>query len=235
MSTDKPIQVFNRHCFFSDVSRAKGRPSYFSREIAHKNLLATMNIRLADIHYIYDEAKGPIGKHFLKDTPDVKIIKCGAEGTSFVELMNHIQSFNFDDKTIIYICEDDYIHRPKWCEVLWDGFDTLGEDVYLSLFDHPDKYRDYGDLQTVIKLGKFTHWRQTPSTTNTYAMKYKTFKEDFELQKKFSENKFISHDHLKFLSLTAEKNRKLYTSIPGFSTHAETENLSPLIDWENYV
>ena len=44
----------------------------------------------------------------------------------------------------------------------------------------------------------------------------------------------FTRDHDKFINLW-EKGSNLITSIPGYSTHMETEYLSPAIDWEKLL
>jgi hypothetical protein len=41
-------------------------------------------------------------------------------------------------------------------------------------------------------------------------------------------------DHQKFLEL-AQNGRVLISSIPGYSTHAQQDLLSPCIDWKTYL
>ena len=78
------------------------------------------------------------------------------------------------------------------------------------------------------------HWRQIPYTTNTFATKIKTLKEDLEIHQKHSIGYEFTWDEGKFLELK-ENNRVLVSSIPGYSTHCHSNFLSPLIDWRTYL
>jgi hypothetical protein len=159
-------------------------------------------------------------------------IRSGTDQGAFFELMKIIEPANYDPETIIYIVENDYIHRQNWCEALIEGFE-YGD--YVTLYDHPDKYSDYPDLQSKLFVTKSCHWRTTPSTTNTFAVKYKTLMEDMDLHKYYAEYGIqgLAHDHTKFLDL-GKKVRTIISSIPGYSTHCNNY-LSPTIKWDDII
>ena len=129
--------------------------------------------------------------------------------------------------------EDDYVHRPGWDKILLDGF-NLPVD-YVTLYDHGDKYQEmYKNFMTKVLHTELSHWIPTPSTTNTFAVKFKTIKEDQNIHRYFSTGFEPSADHNKFLELH-QKKRILISSLPGYSTHAHKEFLSPCIDWSQYL
>jgi hypothetical protein len=105
---------------------------------------------------------------------------------------------------------------------------------YVTLFDHRDKYffPQYADLRSKIFCTTSCHWRTTPSTTNTYAMFFKTLQKHIDIHRCFSLGRTITADHDKFCKLTEEE-AVLISSIPGFSTHVEVDFASPCTDWEN--
>ena len=228
----KPIQVFSRHCFFSDASFGKERPSWFSREACLANLVRTADVTLTDIHFVYDAHAGDISRHYLSNVPDVHIIDGGKEAPSYLALMDYISSKNLPDDAIVYIVEDDYLHRPGWCHVLLDGM-GLPDANYVTLYDHPDKYVPHYDaLRSRIRMGSFCHWRTTPSTTNTFAVKFGTLKEDMDVHRASATGFNVSKDHERFMILAKERGRVFYSALPGFSTHVETNHLSPFFDWD---
>jgi hypothetical protein len=227
----KRLQVFNRHCYFSDVGASKEKPAWFSRERCFENLLKSADRSVTDLHFFYDEAAGGIEGHFLNGKANM-IANCGTEASAFLSLLDFVKSFKFPDDTIIYIVEDDYLHRPGWPTILLEGIDELKAD-YISLFDHADKYSEalyYPPILSEVRVTKSSHWRTTPSTTNTYACRFGTLMKDMEIHKRFSTMGPITRDHDKFLEL-ARMGRKLYTPIPGYSTHADEPWVSPVIDW----
>jgi hypothetical protein len=119
-----------------------------------------------------------------------------------LNVLNYVKEQNYDDNDIIYFLEDDYIHRQGWVDILKEGFKYIAADYY-TLYDHPDKYwlPMYEDLTSRILPTPTTHWRTTPSTTNTYACTYKTLMKHFD-----------SHTYLnQFLNF--EANLELYYHI----------------------
>ena len=148
-----------------------------------------------------------------------------------IALLDHVMDRKFSDDTILYFLEDDYLHRENWAETLLEAF-TLPEADYVTLFDHRDKYEHemYTDLRSRLFYTPSCHWRSTPSTTNTYAMRMKTLCEDIATHRKFSDGHNISLDHEKFLEL-GRQGKTLISSIPGWSTHCEPAFASPCNNW----
>ena len=179
------IEVFLRHCYYSNLNYStKNRPDWWDKEKVFQNFKNTINLETTNYTIIYDEHYGKQEDTFLKDE-EVVTINCGKESESFCKTLDHILSQNFDDDTIIYFLEDDYVHRPGWDKILIDGF-TLPIQ-YVTLYDHGDKYQEmYKDFMTKVLRTELSHWMPTPSTTNTFAVKFKTLKEDYIIQKKWS-------------------------------------------------
>jgi hypothetical protein len=228
------IEVFLRHCYYSHLQYSShNRPDWWDKEKVFQNFKNTINPETTNYTIIYDEHYGKREDTFLNEEKNVYEIDCGKESESFCRTLDYILSQNFDDDTIIYFLEDDYVHRPGWDKVLIDGF-TLPID-YVTLYDHRDKYQEmYKDFMTKVLHTKLSHWMPTPSTTNTFAVKFKTLKEDYEIQKKWSTDYEPSADHAKFIELN-QRGRNLISSIPGYSTHAHKEFSSPCIDWSTYL
>jgi hypothetical protein len=223
------VQIFVRHCLFSDVSAHKERFPGFSREKCHQNLLATTDWNRAEITYLLDTAKGARENHFLKEP--VISIQAGTEALSFLALLDHVLSLNLDPETILYFLEDDYLHRPGWTSILFEAFQIPGVD-YVTLYDHRDKYflPMYQKLESRLFVTPSCHWRSIPSTTQTFAMRYKTLLRDLKYHRRYSAKKPISEDHKKFCKLT-RRGALLVSPIPGWSTHAEPAYASPCYDW----
>lgn len=220
------IYCFVRHATYSSASNHKKRPANFSHEACHENLLATSDSRVK-FTYLLDALKDQ--DHFIKSKAIP--IKEGIEAGSFLRLIEHVKTLDLAPNTIIYFLEDDYVHREGWVDALFEAFSL--ETDYVTLYDHSDKYTAYPNLQSKLFVTKSCHWRSTPSTTNTYAMRFSTLKEDISIHRRFSLNRKVSADHDKFVFLE-KKGRTLISAVPGFSTHADPEFLSPCIDWSNY-
>lgn len=230
----KKIEVFLRHCYHSDLQYStQNRPSWWDKEKVFNNFKKTLNKKTTNYTIIYDKFHGERGDTFLKDEKNVYEISCGKESLSFIETTKYILSKKFSDDTIIYFLEDDYVHLPKWDRILMDGFNL--PVTYVTLYDHGDKYQEmYKDFMTKVLHTELSHWMPTPSTTNTFATKFKTLKEDFLIHEKYSTGYEPSFDHGKFIELH-NRGRSLISSIPGYSTHCHKEFLSPCIDWERYL
>lgn len=233
---NKPIEIFVRHCNYSANSVGKQRPEWFSREKCWQNLLNTFNSDLANITVVFD---GEVNQdHFLykplQRGVDWGIVNYdgGNDAKSFLNLLNYVKSLNLNDETIIYLLEDDYLHKPNFCELLLELWEYMDVD-YATLYDHSDKYwlPMYIGLQSSIYTSASCHWRTTPSTTNTYACKAKTLIRDFEIHSRFCNlEKGYTEDHAKFTCLW-QNGSNLVSPIPGWSTHVETQYLSPCVDW----
>jgi hypothetical protein len=115
-ATMKQIQVFVRHCFYSPNTELRGhsRPSWFDKAAVFQNLLDTTDHNLADIHVVYDEHFGKLEETFLSKFENVTVINAGNEAQSFLKTLELVFSYDFDDETIIYLLEDDYLHKPNW-------------------------------------------------------------------------------------------------------------------------
>lgn len=188
----------------------------------------------------------------------------GNGGTCYYIFDKLIHKYNKDD--YLYLLEDDYLHLPNSKQILLEGLQIAD---YVTLYDHPDMYKTHspnflvhdGLPKCSIFLTQSRHWRETISTTMTFAAKVQTLIEDSEIWKHFSANP-IPCDFYAFCNITRPDSldeakrlitlgitefaeilinnyfnngikRLLISPIPGLSTHTDLheDNLSPLIDW----
>ena len=235
----KPIEVFIRHCYYSKIQELpdRVRPSWFNKIKVFENFKNTLNPDLINYTIVYDEFYGSIDKTFLAKEKNVEIIKCGNECDSFLKTLEIIQSKNLSDDTIVYLLEDDYLHRPGWSEVMLEGFEINSH--YLTLYDF-DFFIAKGWLCEIFTTPS-SHWRAVPATTNTFACKYKTLIEDIEIQKEYSiygiremDEYSYSRDYNKFWELQKQE-RYLISPMPGWSTHCDENHISPVIDWKKIM
>jgi hypothetical protein len=237
--TKKPIEVFLRHCYYSKLQELpdRTRPKWFNKIKTFENFKKTIDPNIANYTIVYDEFYGSINDTFLAKEKNVEIIKCGTETDSFLSTLNIIQSRNFDDNTIIYFLEDDYLHRQGWCNIMLEGFAINSH--YLTLYDF-DFFINSGYLCEIFTTPN-SHWRAVPATTNTFSCTYKTLMEDFDIHKKHSINGVkevdgyhFSKDYDKFWELQ-QQHRYLISPMPGWSTHCDANHISPIIDWEKIM
>lgn len=235
----KPIEVFIRHCYYSKIQELPDRirPSWFNKIKVFENFKNTLDPDLVNYTIVYDEFYGSIDKTFLAKEKNVEIIKCGNECDSFLQTLEIIQSKNLSDDTIVYLLEDDYLHRPGWSEVMLEGFEINSH--YLTLYDF-DFFIAKGWLCEIFTTPS-SHWRAVPATTNTFACKYKTLIEDMEIQKEYSiygiremDEYSYSRDYNKFWELQKQE-RYLISPMPGWSTHCDENHISPIIDWKKVM
>ena len=217
-----------------------------------------------NFHVIADNCT-PETIDFLRSTGlSLELTANGNAGTCryiFSEVINR-----YDAEDFVYLLEDDYLHLPGSREALLEGLQIAD---YVTLYDHPDMYHPDGkgpnpfvhDKQpkSSIYLTAHTHWRETVSTTMTFAAQIKTLLEDRDIWLRFCTGK-IPADFAAFVTLTGQddmtearrlarigrgdllqivvnnflverRKRLLISPIPGLSTHIETAYLTPLIDW----
>lgn len=236
----KPIEVFYRQCYYSKLQELgdRIRPEWFNKVKVFENFKNTVDPSLANYTIIYDEFYGGIDTTHLALEKDVEVINCGSECDSFLRTLEIIQSRNFDDDQIIYFLEDDYLHLPGWCDIILEGLSL--DTAYLTLYDF-DMFIDSGYLSEIF-VTESSHWRAVPSTTNTFACRYKTLLEDLEIHQKYSsthalkkqEGYHFTEDFEKFWELG--KNKKYVISpMPGWSTHCDNRHTSPLRDWREVI
>lgn len=225
------IQVYLRQCYYSDLEKKpdRSRPSWWDKKKAFENFKNTLDSSLVNYTIVYDEHYGDIQDTFLKDEKNVVKINCGNEGLSFISALQLAIKSNEDDQ-IVYFLEDDYLHLPGWTDVLLDAFSRPFD--YVTLYDHPQHYMI--NVSSYVIPTKLSHWRQIPYTTNTFAAKIKTLKEDLDIHQKHSIGYEFTWDEGKFLDLK-EKGRTLVSSIPGYSTHCHSDFLCPLVNWEKHI
>jgi len=211
------------------------RPDWFSKQKVFESVFSARDEHTRFL-ILFD---GDSSQHWIKNYPvQVVPIQGGDGDRSFMIQMQVIREMKLQESDIIYVLEDDYVHRPGWTTVLREGLSSLLPSTlkfdYVTLYDHYDKYnltdeflvKNYTGLQSQIGLSKSVHWRTIPSTTNTFAMQYKTFLEDYEVHQVFKNS-----DHNKFTFLQ-RGGRKVASCVPGYSTHCHKDYLSPCIDWE---
>jgi len=224
------IKVFLRHWNGAVNRKQSVRPDWFSYEKCYRSIKSAD----VDLTILLDGTKE--NHHFKFDSEDIVVEYVGgSDASSLLFCLEAIKNSNPRDEDIIYIVEDDYLHNLNWEDIMQEAFENFNVD-YVTLYDHPDKYflQMYEDLQSKVLHTKSSHWRTTPSTCNTYAGKWKTFKKHWDTHIKYCtpEHTHDGYDHTKFLDLW-QQGSNLISPLPGYSTHCELPFLSPLTDWSN--
>lgn len=233
-----PIHVIMRMCPDSKLpgSGNTTRPSWFNKQKVFETVFRTRDDR-TDFTVIFD---GDVTGHWISQYPTVRVlpVHVGTDPGSFNIVLQLIEGCTIPDTDIVYILEDDYVHKSGWPTLLREGL--LGPHRpsnatfdYITLYDHLDKYEFsndalralYSNLQSRIVLSDSTHWRTVPSTTNTFASMMKTLREDLPFY-----FQYLTRDNERFRFLE-KKGRVLASCLPAASTHAHTDYIAPFTDW----
>lgn len=177
-----------------------------------KNMVKDLGVRLKEV-------SNGTGSQTFRDALDLAIVE------------------NKDDE-VIYLLEDDFLHKPKAKKLIEEGVSTFNS--YVTCYDHPDKYIDKsfggnpfiesGGEVTRLVITENSHWKITNSTVMSFATSRKRLVEDKDLLYEFSKNKITDSFNF-FLKLSKEKGIPCLSSVPGASTHIETAWLAPFTDW----
>lgn len=226
------MKIFYR---ISDNGYNKIKPDYINNEHCLKNFVSVFMYK--DIHIIADNCCNNtidmIKKYISKN---IHVVSLGNGAATFNVALDMALQHN-NDNEIIYFVENDYLHLPKSDIILREGLDL--HFSFVSLYDHPDKYKEPKDggnpycggraEDTRVYLTNSCHWKMTNSTTMTFAAKKSTLKRTENILRKWT-NSNHPHDFQMFLELKENK-EFLITSIPGYATHGEAMWLSPLVNW----
>jgi hypothetical protein len=218
----------------SDTGYKKEKPDYINNKNCFINALRTFN--KADWLIIADNVGDETKSLITQSNKEIKYVSVGHGAGTFNLALDY--ALNLPDNEIVYFLENDYLHKPEADKIIEDGFE-LGFD-YVTTYDHPDKYLnpfEGGNLlcsgrseETRLYLGQYCHFKLTNSTTMTFASKVKTLKEDEGILRKWTSETY-PYDFNMFAELR-QKGKRLASSLPGYSTHGETQWLSPLTNWK---
>lgn len=249
----------------SDKGNPKEKLPYADKESCLKNAVAEFGAE--NIHVIADNCHNETLSFIHSLGLSCEETSLG-NSSSFMYMIKKIIAVR-NDCDFVYLLEDDYIHLSGSLNVLEEG---LAIADYVTLYDHPDKYHLYDDNgnpfnnrqihPTRIYVTQSSHWRETDSTTMTFACRVKTLKEDYHIWEKYTVAR-NPDDYHGFMNLTKnnfsdmfsmlkrkrkqdflilfknwvmhKKTRRLISAIPARATHAEVAFLSPVIDWKTVL
>ena len=135
-----------------------------------------------------------------------------------------------------YFVEDDHLHLPNQKEWIKAGLDLFD---FVSLYDHPDKYffEMYKGLKRKIKITPVGYFASTPSTVMTFSCLASTLEKtkDIFLRSDLTGDQLRSPRDHEIFTVLEQQGYTLGTPIPGRSTHCEKYELSPYINWGEYI
>ena len=228
----------------SDNSYDKNKLEWATKEYCLKNFVDKFYYHKDQISIIADNVSDETLEMIYNYIPKEQVTRTyfghGALSLNFT--MHKI--YTLDDNEIVYVVEDDYLHRDNSDAILVDGLNRVGAH-FVSLYDHPDKYLNPSEGGNPhcsgrsevrrVYLGEYSHYKLTNSTTMTFASKVKTIKQFFPILQKWTSQKHNStypYDYYMFAELI-RSGATIITPIPTYSTHTESKWLSPLINWED--
>jgi hypothetical protein len=258
------IHIYYR---ISDKGREKSKLEFADKFSCLKNALAVF--KTAKFNLFADNCGSETTKRIsdLQINSKINLIETAlGNSRSFLYVLRKAIN-ELDENDSVYFIEDDYIHREGSEAILAEG---LAIADYITLYDHPDKYKLFDNKGSPLNrkrlqasrvfITQSTHWRETNSTTMTFAAKVKTLKEDYSIWEKACGNTKTPMDFWAFVSLTqksirsaidlmaAKRNREslaiiqnivfkkrrrlVISPIPSYSTHTETDCLAPIIRWD---
>jgi FkbM family methyltransferase len=222
----------------SDAGYKKVKPNYVNNGACLKNAIEKFPTNKFQWNIIADNTSDSTNKEIESIAPDVSInhVSIGHGAGTFNLALDY--ALTLENDAIVYFLENDYIHRKGSYQALIMAMHSL-QPAFASLYDHPDKYMDPsiggnmycegGAEDTRVYMVGGVHWKITNSTTMTFAATVSTLKRVEPILRKWT-NTSHPHDFEMFMELR-EHGEILITPIPGYSTHGETQWLSPAIDW----
>ncbi len=216
----------------------KEKADYITKENCLANAVACFPTSEVEWHVLADNVNASTYQMILKYLPPEAIQRVSVGHGAGTFRIVYDEALRQDDDSLIYFLEDDYLHCASALQYL-RKVASSGCCDYITLYDHPDKYQtdslnpyvyDGGEETKVIFTGNH-HWKETNSTTMTFAAFVKTLKEDKNHFWRWTGTKY-PYDFYIFEELRKCAGRKLLSPIPSLSTHGEIKYLALGVDWE---
>lgn len=224
---------------------SKVRPAWFNKRACFSNFVS--NFGVDKLFVVADSCSDTTLSYLRRYVPNSRVICTSYKSGAYSFLHAARLASMYPDETKILLCEDDYVWLPDSKECIIQGLDIAD---YVTPYDASDKYVNAGTIgangcvgnpliqdrseTTRVFLTETCHWKETNSTTMTWAATAKTIKKDLNVYNAFC-NQGFPHDYAMFRHLITQGGRRLVSPIPSKATHCELAYLSPLIDWQNVL
>lgn len=224
---------------------SKPRPAWFDKRKCFLNYLSVFGT--SNLYVIADGVGQQTLDWLVTLIPEDQIRQTDYLSGAFSFLHAAHMAAELSKETKVLLSEDDYVWTPDAKKCIIEALDIAD---YATAYDAGDKYIDAGTVGptgtvgnpliqgkseiTRVYLTENSHWKETNSTTMTWAATAGIIKEDLNVYHAFCKNAF-PHDFAMFRHLITQKGRRLVSPIPSKATHCESAYLSPLIDWETVL
>ncbi len=229
----------------SGGANRKNRPDFFDKDLCLASFLRAVR-----------EAGAPVAPVFLNDGPlpeaRVRWMAAAGEvvaetglgnGGSYRRAVDLALDRARGEDDLAYLSEDDYLFLPEAFSGLLGAAASLPEADYLSLYDHPDRYRRTDDAdrgRARVYAAGDRHWRSAESTCLSFAVRPAALSEDAPLHRRAARAEIPDDRGLwrrlqglggRRLLRAGRTRRLLVTPLPALATHLEREHLAPMVDW----
>jgi hypothetical protein len=237
------LHVVYRACA---AGNGKRRPTFFSKWGCLMSFLrATNEIPECDVTFLCDSELPSAATAAMRPVGHLEYLGGVGNSRSYLAAVARLTESGLDDESLVYLCEDDYLYLPDALATLVAAGRDLDPGGYLTLYDHPDRYRRDDDLAIpgagMAVLGGH-HWRQVESTNMTFGTHVGTLRRDHRLHHLVAAHTSYPHDRELWRTLQGlgirrpvrwlRGERPLFGAIPSLATHMEAEQLAPAVQWE---
>lgn len=202
-----------------------GRPIWFSKinnfKSIHTSIINSKYKEQIKLIALMDGNSSKLSDLIYSLGYEVIFIKTGSNEESLRYQYNYAKNLQTD----IYFLEDDYIHKQNAMDHIVNGVQKFN---LVTGYDHIDRYTRNDDIcrnNESIFFHEGIHWRTCESTTCTWAVK----KELFKLISSVAEQ-YLLNDR-EFFRHLYKNGIKLYSPIPGITTHVHEPYMSPGTNW----
>ena len=223
--------IYRTYSGETDGNLNRFRPTWFSKFRCWKSFWDEFG-KKTDVIVLWDgEPFGELYEYIKSFGP--KIFNYGKLG-NLKSLLKTYELLKILNTNVIATVEDDFLIFPECLDVLQEGF-CMGFPM-MSTYEHIDRYdlpsHDVSFGKDEIYKGSRCYFRSVESTTGTCFFRKNIFDSLY--------NKLITYNvnDREFFRDCYFNGFRLYSSMPGYSTHVCIDNgknlMSPFIDWEAF-
>lgn len=222
----------------------KGRPKFYSKDLALQSFIAAYATVECEkkLAVVVDALELPEKfRHAIAPYAEHTIYLGGiGNSKSYLKVLELIETA--EGSEYFYISEDDYLYRRNAFSCFYDALTTIPGIDYVTLYDHPDRYRR-SDNRTCfggerIFVSADCHWRTVESTCMTFGGRLRSLKKDLGIHRSFTSRANYPLDRRIWHKkqgigryLWRFPKRRLIAPVPSLATHLEEAHLAPIVDW----